>query len=155
MPPGSKIKSFVEVLQTGKTDFSRVMDNLFLDPGALPEMYPKEVQELRTRGGLDRLSNRLKELLHECQSEFPGIDQWPNDQKEQVRLKLVQAIDENRRVHFFWELYSGYYESSVIVDPGDGDIIMNFQSPQRLVRYDEAKNEIHVDVSNNDPVPTS
>jgi len=126
---------FVEMGKTGQTNFTTTMGNLFANPGALPDQYPDEVQELRQEGGLDVLSDKIKAALPESSGEFNSIDSWSSQQKEQVRQKLVQAIDENRPVRFCWELHRGEHEVTNIVDNGAGnDITMTFLSPWRKVR---------------------
>jgi hypothetical protein len=63
-------------------------------------------------------------------AELEHINSWPNKHKEQVRLALAEAINNDRVVEFFWELYRGQSEHIVVDIPAEGgDIHITFYSP--------------------------
>jgi hypothetical protein len=83
--------------------------------------------------------------------EIEHIDDWDNDQKEAVRLALVDAVENEGRVRFHWELYNGSTERTTIESPRAGSVIqlpgqtisiptgpeddvITFSSPEAFVR---------------------
>ena len=130
-------EEFLKEMREAQTPFTRRMNELFAQPGGLKKEFPKEYETLRAPGGLDRLSAGLKDLLMQIDEEYTAIRSWPAEQKEQLRLKLVDAIDQNRTVHFSWELYRGEHEITEIVDPGPGrGISITFRSPWKKLRWE-------------------
>ena len=80
--------------------------------------------------------------------EIEHIDDWPNDQKEDVRKILVKAVDDELEVDFFWELHRGQKEYTEIDYPdGSGGVTITFFSPWNNVSEpDEQTGEIVVSV---------
>jgi hypothetical protein len=69
--------------------------------------------------------------------ELEHVDDWPANQKEMVRKKLVEALDaaKPRNVKFKWKLHRGDHEITDIRDPDeDGDITITFKSPWKYVK---------------------
>ncbi len=160
MPPATKMKDFVDALRTGKTKTMHSLDKLFQnaptqtdhplksDPDFTDERFKK-------RNALDSLpawaKTKLKDNLPPPVPDatfnliVKHIDDWPNSQKEDMRSKLVEVINENRRVDFFWELHRGENEGIVIEDTGPGGAVtITFRSPRKKVRFEEP--EVIVDV---------
>jgi len=130
-------EEFLTQMTEGQTPFTKRMNDLFANPGALKTQFPSEYRILQTPGGLDKISAEIRDLLKQSDEEFVNIDGWPAEQKEQVRRKLVQAIDEDRAIRFSWELYRGEYEAVEIVDPGPVDrITITLRSPWKKVKLE-------------------
>ena len=132
MPGGSvSVQKFVDVLKTGQTDITKAMDQLFANPADLQgtDLF----QELQQAGALDELSPLMRQIGTDngvTDKELDHINTWPNDQKEEVRQKLVLAIENNRPVHFFWEVHRRKSEEIEVLDPdAAGDITVIFISP--------------------------
>ena len=135
MPDMTNIRKFITSLQTRETDTTKALTKLMTKPGR-HKTHPK-ISELRTTGTLDKLPDWVRTELGNLGltgGELDHIDQWPNDQKERARQFLVQAIDGDRNVRFYWELHGGAAEATDIQDSGAGDIVITFRSPQQKVR---------------------
>ena len=85
-------------------------------------------------------------------AEVDHTRDWPDEQKEQVRFALHNAITNGRQVKFFWDLHHGTTEMTTIEDPGaPGAITITFLSPWSGVRALGAQSNIHVNVGPKDP----
>jgi hypothetical protein len=157
MPDHTPITKFIKTLRTRKTDITRSLDEIF-------DMTYRD--ELKNDPNIDRFKNTAdvlntlpqwaRDVLQRpprpgiirdpvSDEEIDHINDWPDDQKERVRLKLVEAIDNDRGVHFFWELYRGDVEHVAIDDPASGeDLNIIFYSPYDNIT--EATGEIKVRV---------
>ncbi len=149
MPPSMvSIEKFVEVLQTGQTDITKAIDELFADPGAL--MGTDLYRQLQQGGALDSLSPEMRAIGTEkgvTDKEMDHIDEWPNDQKDEVREKMVASVANNRPMHFFWELHRYDNEAIEILDPdAAGDITVIFLSPKSNLHPPDAQGNINVSV---------
>ncbi len=140
MPDDTDIQKIKEALRTGKTDITRALDRLFTNPdpavqhpllghpkfGAMDAGGPGILDNLANIGGVDKI------LLDRGVSpgEIAHINDWPNGQKESVRLELVKAVKGNIPIHFYWELHRGGQEDTEIQDPDQaGEITVTFRSP--------------------------
>ena len=141
-PPMTPARQLLRAIRTGKTDATEALDTLFKDPGHLQEHL--NFPDLDKEGAVDTLQDWATAELRRLglgMPHFIHIDDWPRDQKEQVRQALVEAIREERTVTFRWELHDGYAEETRIEPGGTGDVSVTFRSPERKVR-----GEVHVDV---------
>lgn len=157
MPDASEIKKFAKALKTGRTDITRALDALF---GHKPDRHLNAtdpvilslVAWLRTPGALATLSPEARTLLGGLKvspQELDHIDLWDSGQKEDVRLRLVDAIDNNHPYHFFWELHRGNdEETDMPVLPGSGGDI-HFRSPRHKMQVPSGwtLGQMRVDVS--------
>ncbi len=148
-------ETFVDILRTGRTKITKALDTLFADPGRLrSDPNFAEMQKEAAADGnahFDSLPTWAKKRLESFLNAkdharlCAHIDAWPNDQKEKVRKKLVQAIDENRRVRFFWELHRGENRATEIFDPGEGrEIIITFRSPRKSITETHGRIKVNV-----------
>ncbi len=157
MPDHTPITKFIKTLRTRKTDITRSLDELF-DMKYRNDL--KNHPDIGTFKGTPNVLNTLPQWARDAlqrpprpgvirdpvsNEELDHIDNWPNDQKEKVRVKLAHAIDNDRAVVFFWELYRGGVEHVAIDDPPNGEpISITFSSPFDNVT--EATGEIKVKV---------
>ncbi|GAB4342174.1 MAG: hypothetical protein Kow0099_19500 [Candidatus Abyssubacteria bacterium] len=136
------VDEFLTDCQECQTNFTRKMNELFQNPGALKSL--EAYGELTQAGGLDTLSQDMKKVLtDDCKGEFVNIDKWDNSLKERVRQKLVEAINDpvKRPVRFSWELYHGDYDD-VVIQTTATHFSMKFLSPWNKVSYDGQGNII-------------
>jgi len=140
MPGASTIRQFVQDLHDRKSNIARVFDQLFgTNPGRhKPPTGDADVDKvvawLKTPGSLPPLSPEARSLLQGLglsPAELSHIDGWPDGQRNDVRDRLVDAIENDNPYHFFWELHSGTTEDTVIPPLGGGDIV--FRSPREKV----------------------
>jgi hypothetical protein len=157
MPDHTPISKFIKTLRTRKTDITRSLDELF-DMAYRDELLidPNIDTFKNTPNVLDILPQWARDILQRpprpgivrdpvSEEELDHIDSWPNEQKEKVRRKLVDAIDGGRAVYFFWELYRGDVEHVGIDDVTSGECInITFFSP--FDNITEATGEIQVSV---------
>lgn len=137
------VDQFLTDCKESQTNFTRRMNALFEQPWTLPSLYPDVIAELRIADGLDKLSDKIKAVLSGAEAEFVNIDKWSNALKEQVRKKLVEAIDDpvKRSVRFSWELYHGDTDNVVIQTTAE-QFSIKFLSPWKNVSYDGRGNVI-------------
>jgi hypothetical protein len=151
MPTGTTPAELFQAQITGITKTTRVLDALFeaQDPnviGGLRRSVPIDPNWLRTvlqlpGGANPDLGMKPEELDH--------VLAWPGGQRELVRAAVLNAIDSGRNVRFRWRLGNGASEATQIDDPGSGDIVITFCSPESRKRQ-RAQNDIHVDVGTAD-----
>lgn len=131
MPDATPIRKFAESLRSGRTDVTKALDKL------VAERDPTVVAVLRT-AILSPLDENLKKALLAQgvnEKELDHIDTWPDAQKEDLRQKILGAIEAGRAVRFLWELHRGDNEGIDIIDPdGKADVTVYFQSPQSKVK---------------------
>ena len=160
MPDTTEIKKFIKSLQRGKSDVADALDKIFAMKNrptlnAHPDMGT--FKDLVSHPNLlhPNIPDFVKTLL-DAEGVTPGeidhIDKWPKTQKENIREALVNALNGNRAVEFFWELYAGNNEETPIEPQGatgTGDIKITFRSPRRKLRLksDPANTKGDVEVS--------
>ncbi|MEX1255022.1 MAG: hypothetical protein WEE64_11855 [Dehalococcoidia bacterium] len=136
MPTHSSMRTFLQAVRTGKTDTTEALDIIFATPGELAD-HPN-FEEFAQSGALDTLPVWARRELRKVglgSAEINHLDEWPNDQKEQVREALVQAIEEDQSVGFYWTVHDGADEETEISSGQDTvSIAFVFRSPERRVR---------------------
>ena len=133
MPEKSTIKKFVAALQTGRTNTTRALEELWAARGTLDAAKLAVLPTI----GLTPLEPWLRQELAArglSEPELVHLDRWPDPEKRAVRAKLVSVVGDSRPVHFSWELHRGDNEDHEIQDPdATGDITIIFRSPRRKV----------------------
>jgi len=156
MPEYSTIRAFITAVQTRRTKATKVLDALLGNPSAY--QGSSLLQNLRTWDanglpGWAREELRKPGLsdsgLRVSEEELDHIARWPTGEKAKVRDAIVQAVDNNKSIAFFWELYN--HETDSITDvsgAGDaGGITVRFLSPRGKIRKsDLAYGSINVDI---------
>jgi hypothetical protein len=150
MPGASPIRDLIEDLRNRNSKVTRAFDELFATnpgqhaaagspvsphlawlntPNALHNVLPANVRAGLGVGGI--LGPKALDG-----PDLDHIDDWPKEQKELVRGKIAEAINNARSgVHFFWELHDGTNEITVIQDPDvSGGITITFRSPRSKIR---------------------
>lgn len=156
MPVSSTPKEFENALKERRSRTTKAMDDLFRSPAATFKNHPN-IGDLRKVGHLGSplpawIKNELKARGMVKPLEVRHIDQWPKAQKERLRKAMIHAIDNNVKIQFFWELYGGSREQTLITPdpmPTSGTITVTFLSPQSRVRVSSAEKtfgHIFVDV---------
>jgi hypothetical protein len=150
MPVASSIQELIDALKTRKTNITRALDDLFGNPVALNQL--KGPPGHPHRGALatphifgstpgaplppwarDELQGRVpgspvKKPLSD--DEIAHIENWPPQQKENLRAALDTAIENGSPLQFYWELYDG--DSEGMDESVTGQVI--FRTPRENVR---------------------
>ena len=136
MPEMSTIKQFVVAVQTGQTNTTRALTSMFVRPGHYTG--DPNWQAFQQPYALNTLPGWLRTMLKNnnlSDKEIDHMDEWPNEEKEQVRQALVQAILANRNAVFSWQLYDGSVSANAVEGAGgSGDLRIAFRSPRANVR---------------------
>ena len=128
MPPATKMNVFLQAVRERRTNTTRVLDQLFANPGPLGN--DAHYAAFLSPHHLDSLDGPCTARLSGLSpAEIAHINNWPKDLKEQVRLALVNAIGSRQAVSFFWELHDGADERTVI----QGNTV-TFSSPESKVQ---------------------
>jgi hypothetical protein len=145
MPVASSLSELREALRTRETNITRALDDLFGsranrealqqrteyesfrdDANILSSLQPGNKLPVWARsvltGNLVRRALNSKELDH--------LDHWPPQQRENLRQKLVYALEHDEPLKFYWELHGGDDEDTDSSRPGE----VVFRSPQRNLR---------------------
>jgi hypothetical protein len=140
MPTTTAIRKFLESVRTGETDTTKALDELFKNVAGRRRalMAHADMAHLRKAHSLDRSppsgvsAGWWRAHLSTLQPlELTHLDDWPEKLKENVRGKLVHAIDNGRPIKFVWELCDGNAEQTDIKDPGPPQrITVTFRSPR-------------------------
>ena len=137
MPPYSTIRTFVEALQTGRTNITRALDELLENPGS--KQNDPDFPHMRSEGALNGMPGWLRGRLTPRlrPPEIDHIGRWPDAQKEKARREIVTSINDDRHTTFEWEVYAGP-TPSVEVRPGpSGGVVIVFRSPRAGLRLVE------------------
>jgi hypothetical protein len=146
MPVYSSLRTFIDALKTRRTNITKTLDALLADPKqwrnsneytAIQNDY--DLGDAKKRAFPDAIRIRL---ANTGLSNFPGlstaelehIEQWPKEQKEQVRVAVMHSIDHDKSIKFFWELHDGPEPQTVVNHlTGDRREVI-FKSPRRALR---------------------
>jgi len=134
MPPPTTMRTFLEAIRSGRTNTTEALDMLFASPAAV-RAHPN-FTDLQAPGMLNMLQPWARAELRRLgvgSEELAHIDDWPNNQKEIVRQKLVDAMNGNKPVEFSWKVYPGATEDTSI-DEGPAKVTITFFSPESKVR---------------------
>lgn len=144
MPEITAIPKFLESVRTGETDTTKALDNLFKNVAGRRQalMTHADMAHLRKAHSLRRSppsgvpAGWWRAHLPTLQPlELTHLDDWPETLKENVRVKLVDAINNGRAIKFLWELCDGNAEQTDIKDPGPPRrITVTFRSPRSKMR---------------------
>ena len=121
MPMESTPVEFANALAERRSRTTKALDDLFKRPANLRN-HP-HIGDLRRAGRLNAplptwIKNELKARGVLKPGEFRHINQWPKTHKERLRRAMIHAIDNNVKMRFFFELYGGSTEQTIIVpDP--------------------------------------
>lgn len=158
MPTGTTIQQFINDLSEGKSSIARALDDLFGTRHALRSLrdHPN-LDDLRTSGALnDPLPGWAEDELRGTGSsglsvrgvgnaEIAHINKWDDPQKEELRAKLADSVDNLLPLEFYWEL-TGKPERIDVPELGfTGNV--TFHSPRTKIKELTAlSGEVTVDV---------
>jgi hypothetical protein len=117
MPTGTTIQQFIDDLKEGKSSIARSLDDLFGTKQALRKLrdHPN-LGDLRNPGALnDPLPGWAEDELRGQgwsgphpqvvgNAEIAHINKWDDLQKDELRAKLADSIDNLLPLEFYWEL---------------------------------------------------
>ncbi len=139
----STLRTYIESLQSGNTNITRVLDKLM--------HYPRK---WRPNTG-DITVNPLSQFVIE-QFSAPGrmtpeeithiVNEWPMDQKEALQTEVLLAIEEDRRMIFKWGVTNASTPSTEIIWPPDSapmsvPVKVIFRSPRAGILFSEGLSE--------------
>ena len=67
-------------------------------------------------------------------ADVAHINDWPNHLKEDLRVRLVNAIASGQAVHFRWKVSTGSTEDQAVKAAASGETTITFQTPESKVR---------------------
>ncbi len=115
--------TFNRYRRTGVTNTTRALEALF-------RAQPRAVVDALDRGPFEGLPDSYSEALRGLsREELKHIRDWPDADKEKVRVAVLDAIRTNKRVRFRWKLHEPSQERTTIVPDGPGAIKITFYSP--------------------------
>lgn len=131
MPPASSIRDFIKALQERKSQIAHKLDACAKDANCRNE-------QLETIKNWDPATSPPASLVNALglnPKEVQHIDRWPTGEKQSVKTAVVTAIENNRQVEFFWDVYDGPTSVSKVDNlAGPGDVTVTFLSPRANVR---------------------
>ncbi len=140
MPVATTWATFNEARQTGITKTTEALEKLYkTKPADLVELVEKQ-------NGFAGMPKAIRDALEHEGLSAPEIDhvkKWPDQQKEDVRLALLDAMKSNRAVLSRWKLHNGSNEDTIIETSANLTTI-TFYSPWSKVKA--AAGDVTVDV---------
>jgi hypothetical protein len=141
------IKAFFDDLREGQSRVTRMLQDMFLDPGA--HQGSPNMPALKTSGAFDGpLPQWARQALADAgltEDDINHVDEWP--QKEAVREALVQAIEGGTPISFSWEPHRGGVPETD-VDADGTQIVVRFKTPLSLLRESaDATGAVTVDLT--------
>ncbi len=143
MPVATTWATFNEARQTGITETTEALEALYK---AHKGKSTALVTLVKTPNGFKGMPSAIRTALkHEGLSalEIDHVKKWPDEQKEDVRLALLDAMNSNRAVLSRWKLHNGSNEDTIIETSANLTTI-TFYSPWSKVRA--AAGDVTVDV---------
>lgn len=145
MPAYSTLRTFIDSLRTGQTNITRSLDQILSNPGEYRdnEHYDWISQPDALRKPMPGWLRRMLRDAGVSEPEIDHIDRWPNAQKELVRQRIVESIDNDRPMHFRWELHDGDKPANTVDTDSN---VVTFKSPRAGVHLSNLNlGAIHVD----------
>jgi hypothetical protein len=129
------MRTFLRAVRNRRSHTTEVLDDVLVNPAQYSD-NPHYDEFKNTTHHLDTLDEECRAfLLALSPVELEHIDDWDNDLKEMVRLGIVEAVDNSRRMRFYWELVHTLVEVTDVDTSGDNDdIIVTFGTPEVFVR---------------------
>jgi hypothetical protein len=137
--------TFLRAVRTGRTDITRALDRIFADPFVL--LDDGHLEAFRQEGHLDQLDSECQARLNLNETAIQHINDWPGNLKEDIRTKLVEAIESGLPVRFRWTI-SGEDEEDHLVQEEDGELAMTFRTPEDRIRA-EGEDDIAINIGSN------
>jgi hypothetical protein len=134
------LATFNRYRRTGVTNTTRALEALFR---ARPPAVVAALDTAPFRGLPEPFLGALRGLSRE---ELKHISDWPDADKERVRVAVLDAIRTNQTVRFRWKLHEPSQERTTIVPDGPGAIKITFYSPWDNLRV-LGRGEVCVDAS--------
>ena len=136
MPPFTTLRDFISALATGDTNITRVLEELANDAG----MKSAHQADMRVAGTFDPLPSWFTDACAQhnmSPEEIQHLSVWPEQQRDSVRAQISEAWEQNRPIHFSWELHEGDNAlSEVRRDQNTQDVRIVFRSPRKGVHLD-------------------
>jgi hypothetical protein len=145
MPVASSLRELIDAIQTGKTNTTRALDELFGSQAALSRVNAHQnrtdlddvgVFSSGPGGNIPPWAERVLQGQDAglpvngyalSQVEIQHVNNWPPANKETLREKLVEALVNLTPLEFRWELYDGADEG---IDTTSVPNRITFRSPK-------------------------
>jgi hypothetical protein len=134
MPAYSTLRSFVNALKTGDTNITQCLERLANDR-AKRVQYATDIHALHA--GVGQLPGWLRNEMVQAgmsQPEVDHVERWPDAEKEKVRVQVVEALEQDRNLHFSWELFAGDDPVSEVRRDPNQDVRVVFRSSRKGVK---------------------
>jgi hypothetical protein len=133
MPVYSTLRSFVNAIRSGDTNITQCLERLANDR-AKRAQYATDIHALHA--GVGQLPGWLRNEMVQAgmsQPEVDHVERWPDAEKEKVRVQVVEALEQDRNLHFSWELFAGDDPVSEVRRDPNQDVRVVFLSPRKGV----------------------
>src|SRR5438309_5670166 len=134
MPAYSTIHSFINAIKSGNTNITQCLERLANDV-AKRQKYHADISA--PHGAVGHLPGWLRNEMVQTgmsQPEVDHVERWPDDEKEKARVQIVEAIRDERVIHFSWELYDGDRPLTEVRRDPNQDVRLVFRSPREGVK---------------------
>ena len=134
MPAYSTIHSFINAIKSGDTNITQCLERLAND-AAKRQKYGADISA--PHGAVGHLPGWLRNEMVQSgmsQPEVDHVEQWPDNEKEKARVQVVEAIRDERVIHFSWELYDGGQPLTEVRRDPNQDVRVVFRSPRKGVK---------------------
>ncbi len=141
------LRTFIEVLRTGRGPTTRALDAIFTPPYA-----GSGFEEVQEEGALDSpLADWGVQLMLDAGAgiaEILHINSWPDELKESLRAEVLRpAVEQGLKVRFFWEGHAGSDAEWILREPATaGDVDVVFRTAWSKVQQTSVE-EVEVAVS--------
>ena len=139
MPPNSTLKTYLQAVNTGDTNITRVLTILMHYPAQWQPHPPDDFQVDPTLS--DFLKDEFKKPGRMTLAEIDHIEnQWPMALKENLRTHVLQAIEAGRPMVFKWGPTPGQAAATDIVWPPSNapltvPVRVTFRSPAEGIAF--------------------
>ncbi len=133
MPVATTWATFYQAVQTGITKTTEALETLYK---AHKGQSTALVALAETPNGFAGMPNAIRTALEQeglSEPEILHVEKWPDNQKEDVRLALLDAMNSDRAVLSRWKLHNGSKEDTIIETSGNLTTI-TFYSPVSKVK---------------------
>lgn len=129
-----EFRAFIDSVRRQQIRITEVLEQLANDP-AVRQQTRDLVKQPGTFDGA--IPDWLRTLMLDAglsEEEVQHAESWPAAQKEVARLELSSAYEEDRPVHFSWDLNRGSRRFTRIRESESGETTIVFSDPRRRLK---------------------
>ncbi len=149
MPVASSLKELKDALKTRETNITRALEDLFKDPSTLAGhthrgdlgtayiLSSKQPGDMLPDWATDELQRNVPNPIVQkalSNKEIAHLNNWPKEQREDLRKVLDPRAPGDPPLNFRWELHGKDEEETDFSVPGE----VIFRSPQKNLEFSGA-----------------